>query len=410
MICRRRPGTYRFLDKDGQILYVGKADRLRERVRSHFVENADNTRKVRQALRLVEHIDWDETCTPLEAVVREQQLILEHRPTCNLYGTRPETYAYIKASAAGPGLSLSTSSRAPKWLTERRPAEPPHSRRPVVIGPFRGRTRLNAALDLLQRCYPIRRCPRHPDGRPCVRADHGRCLAPCAGDPQVRMEHDGLVMDIIGWLTGRADVDLPEPLERADEVDPDAVAAATLRGGPEPPRGLRPSSSMSAGRTRRWPRRVGSVSPPCGRSAGNGDGPSVRLNLVWDGRLREPVSLRPDTLDEGIEAALDPSGTRAPRTLPTPPRHWSRCRRDELDSLLAIRRWFYETDQAPKVRSLGRMPTRPAERPVQSSAHSRGPEDSYRLRHPRRGRRVQLSRPPPPASWEAGYPWPSSPP
>ena len=78
------------------------------------------SRKVRSAVRLVERIDWDETCTPLEAVVREQELILEHRPSCNLHGTRPETYAYIKAGGPGRGLALFASSRPPKWLCRRR--------------------------------------------------------------------------------------------------------------------------------------------------------------------------------------------------------------------------------------------------------------------------------------------------
>jgi DNA polymerase-3 subunit epsilon len=161
------PGTYRFVDKDGRILYIGKADRLGERVRSHFVASANHARKVRQAVRMVERIDWDEACTPLEAIVDEQRLILEHRPSCNLHGTRPETYAYIKAGGPGPGLSLFSSGRAPKWLDgSDRPAQT--SRQPLTIGPFRGRARLYAALDLLQRCYPIRRCSRPQPGQPCV--------------------------------------------------------------------------------------------------------------------------------------------------------------------------------------------------------------------------------------------------
>ena len=110
----RTPGAYRFMDRQGTVLYVGKADRLRERVRSYFVPGAGHTRKLRQAIHLVEQIDWDETHTPLEAVVREQELILEHRPPCNVQGSRPENYMYLKASNNGPGLSLTVSSRQPR--------------------------------------------------------------------------------------------------------------------------------------------------------------------------------------------------------------------------------------------------------------------------------------------------------
>jgi DNA polymerase-3 subunit epsilon len=298
----RCPGTYRFVGKDGHILYVGKADCLGERVRSHFVANADHARKVRQAVRLVERIDWDEACTPLEAVVDEQRLILEHRPSCNMYGTRPETYAYIKAGGGG-GLSLFTSSRAPKWLDASCPLTR-SPRQPLVMGPFRGRMRLHAAIELLQRCYPIRRCPQRPDGRPCVRADSSRCLAPCAGDPQTKIEHDALVLKIIGWLAGQADADLPDPLERADDVMRHLSRgrrheeAQGVRDACEHLLSVRRSyASLAEARALRfaalWPQ------------ACNGDGPSVRLNLVCDGRLRDPVSLYPDRIEEGVVVALE---------------------------------------------------------------------------------------------------------
>jgi DNA polymerase III subunit epsilon len=336
------PGTYRFVDKDGHILYIGKADRLGERVRSHFVASADHARKVRQAVRLVERIDWDEACTPLEAIVQEQQLILEHRPSCNLHGTHPETYAYIKAGGPGPGLNLFVSGRAPKWLDgSDRPSQ--SARQPLTIGPFRGRSRLHAALDLLQRCYPIRRCPRQPGSRPCARGVHSHCLAPCTGDPETTLKHDTLVIDIVRWLAGQADVELPDPMERAEEV----VAilsrqrryeeAQTLREASEHLLSIRRSyASLAEARGLRfatlWPQ------------DNNGDGPSVRLNLVWNGRLCEPVSLLPDTVGDEIEAALaslwsgdsgGPSGMAVPQK--------------DLDILLAIRRWFCETEHASRL-------------------------------------------------------------
>ncbi len=94
---------------------MGKADRLRERVRSYFVPGGGHSRKVRQAIHLVEHIDWDETRTPLEAVVREQELILEHRPPCNLHGSRPENYVVSQSREAPvPGFTCTISSRQPR--------------------------------------------------------------------------------------------------------------------------------------------------------------------------------------------------------------------------------------------------------------------------------------------------------
>ncbi len=341
------PGTYCFVDNEGQIIYIGKADRLGERVRSHFIAGVDHTRKVRQAVRLVERIDWAEASTPLEALVQEQRLILEHRPSYNLHGTRPETYAYIRAVNAGPGLSLSVSKRAPRWLDgSDRPA--PFAQASLIIGPFRSRARLHAALDLLQRCYPIRRCPRQADGRPCLRADHSMCLAPCVGDPHVRAKHDDLVMMIVGWLTGHAEVDLPDPMERAEEImkalsrQRRYEEAQSLREACEHLLSVRRSyASLVEARSLRfaslWPQE------------GNGDGPSVRLNLVWNGKLREAVSLPSAAIEAGIGAALDrlwtgdslPSASVALALVAVPQK--------ELDLLLAVRRWFYETEHVPRL-------------------------------------------------------------
>jgi DNA polymerase-3 subunit epsilon len=351
----KAPGTYCFVDDDGCILYVGKADRLRERVRSYFVANADHARKVRQAVRLVERIDWNETCTPLEAVVCEQQLILEHRPACNMHGTRPEKYAYIKAGGAGLGLNLYVSSRAPKWPTSAN-QEAPFPRQPLVIGPFRGRTRLSVAVDLLQHCYPIRRCPRGADGHRCVRRERGRCLGPCAGDPNVRMEHDALVMKIIRWVAGHSDVDFPDPLERASQAMHTLSQhrrfeeAQRLQEACEHVLSIRRSyQSLAEATSLRfaalWPQ------------PGNGDGPSVRLNLVWNGRLCEPVSLYPHTLEEDVGAALkalwdqngSPSDSRANPSLLAVPQK-------ELDSLLAVRRWFHEAGHTPTLHLPGPEP------------------------------------------------------
>ncbi|MBN1320881.1 MAG: GIY-YIG nuclease family protein [Thermoleophilia bacterium] len=343
----RSPGTYRFLDKDGRILYVGKADRLGERVRSHFVASANHARKLRQAVRLVEQIDWEEASTPLEAVVHEQRLILEHRPSCNLHGTHPETYSYIRAVGGGSGLTLSATRRAPRWVGDPDCVERP-ARQPLVLGPFRGRARLNAALDLLTRCYPIRRCPRRPDGRPCVRRDHFRCLAPCSGDPEVREEHDALVMRIIWWLAGEADPDLPDPLERADEVvrslsrQQRYEEAGALKEACEHLLSVRRSyASLAEARRLRfaslWPQ------------SGNGDGPSVRLNLVWDGTLRHAVSLYPDGIEDAVAAVLDPLWELSPSPAEVSPLSLVAVPQSQLDLLLAVRRWFYESEHTPKL-------------------------------------------------------------
>ena len=406
----RSPGAYLFLDQDEHVLYVGKADKLRERVRSYFVSDSEHARKVRQAIRLVERIDWVETVTPLEAVVREQELILEHRPPCNLQGRRPENYAYVKIGGSGSGLNLYVSGRPPKWLVpkttvvggpdrsagtaathvdtpvgadagadvgaglgvecipiEGNPTREGKGQRsngkprfPLVLGPFRGRTRVYSALDLLQRSYPIRRCPRKPDGQPCVRGYSGKCLAPCSGDPQVISQHDALVCNLLGWLTGSDGprmataindsaahpAEVLDPIARADEVIrslshqrryEDARAMQEAR---EDLLSLRRSyAALAEARTLCF----AALWPPDQDDDGNG----VRLNLVWNGRLTEAVTLTADSAEQivGEMVARLPKAERD--TEPGP--RLAAVAQTELDSLLAVRRWYYESDRICKV-------------------------------------------------------------
>ena len=338
----RTPGAYRFMDKHGAVLYVGKADRLRERVRSYFVPGAGHTRKLRQAIHLVEQIDWDETHTPLEAVVREQELILEHRPPCNVQGSRPENYMYLKASNNGPGLSLTISSRQPRWLTSsEHPLRPP--RTPLVLGPFRGRARMAQALDLLHHCYPIRRCTRGAAERPCVRHECGDCLAPCAGNPEVIDRHDALVMGIVGWLGGEALEGFADPLGLADDL----VRSLSRQRRFEEAQRMRESTEALLNVRRSYQSLVEAMSLRFAAlwPVADADGvPAVRLNLVWEGRLRDAVSLPDPILAEEIATRMDALSEPGPACRPPAAGDGVAVLQRDLDRILALRRWFKESE------------------------------------------------------------------
>ncbi len=338
----RCPGTYRFVDKHGGVLYVGKADRLRERVRSYFMPGGGHTRKMRQAVHQVEQIEWDESFTPLEAAVREQELILEHKPPCNVQGSRPEHYTYLKIGGAGTGLTLTMTSRQPRWLggDERRPRP---ASAPFIIGPFRGRARMGQALDLLHRCYPIRHCPRGTVTRPCVRLECGDCLAPCASERPVVEEHDGLVMGIVEWLGGQASSSFAEPAERAEEL---VYSLSRQRRFEEAQRvseardhllSVRRSyqslaEALSLRFAALWP------------AVGEDGSAALRLNLVWDGRLREAVSLPSSSMAEEIESRLH--ALWATRSSAWGANISMAVAQRDLDALLAVRRWYKESDAA----------------------------------------------------------------
>jgi len=343
----RCPGTYRFVDKQGAVLYVGKADRLRERVRSYFMPSGGHARKVRQAVHLVERIDWDESFTPLEAVVREQELILEHKPPCNVQGSRPENYTYLKVGGAGAGLTLTMTTRQPRWLgADEHGLQPPRS--PLIIGPFRGRARMGQALDLLHRCYPIRRCPRGTVTRPCVRLECGDCLAPCAGERPVVEEHDALVTGILDWLGAQAETGFAEPAERAEELvyslsrQRRFEEAQRVREATDHLLSVRRScqslaEALSLRFAALWP------------AIGDDGTAALRLNVVWDGRLREAVSVPSSRVAEEIEKRLHALwATRSTAWAWGSDTSMAVAQKD-LDALLAVRHWYRENRAASLV-------------------------------------------------------------
>jgi DNA polymerase-3 subunit epsilon len=338
----RCPGTYRFVDKHGTVLYVGKADRLRERVRSYFVAGGGHTRRVRQAVQLVERIDWNETSTPLEAVIREQELILEHRPPCNLHGSRPENYSYLKVGGGGTGLHLSMSTRAPRWLDGREDCVRPQQA-PVVIGPFRGRARMGQALDLLHRCFPIRRCPRGTTTRPCIRQECGDCLAPCTRDRQTVDEHDALVTGLVDWIAGRDSSRIADPVERAEDL----VHSLSRQRRFEEAQRMREARDDLLSIRRSYQSLVEALSlrfAAVWPTVGEDGRPVVRLNIVWDGRLREAVSLPGSDVAEQINDRLDALWRYRPATEDTAQGTAVAVPQKDLDRLLAVRRWFKESD------------------------------------------------------------------
>ena len=347
----RRPGTYRFVDRDGTVLYVGKADSLGDKVRSHFFFSSNLNRPMREILTRVERIDWEEALTPLEAVAQEQRLILEYGPPCNLHGVRPDAYAYLKAAGRDAGLRLLVTRRVPRWLSGAEKQRP--SRDGLVLGPFRSGNRLRAALELLQLCFPIRRCSRRPTAsagaRPCRRALERRCLAPCTGDLDARARHDLLVKQILLWMGGSDVPDLPDPVAKAEDMAQKLLRqgqeeqARRLNAAAEALRALRRGCMcLAEARSLRF-----ATLWPCDN---NGNGPALRLNLVWNGLLQEPAWLHPRTMAADLEAALAPlweAETRRARWQTSSP-YLVAVAREELDALLAIRRWYYEAKNVPK--------------------------------------------------------------
>ncbi len=173
------PGVYQFRGVNGEVLYVGTATSIRNRVRSYFTA-AEHRRRMNEMVGLAEQVVPIVCGTVLEARVRELRLIAEAAPRYNRRSRAPDRLPWVRLTAEPyPRLSIVRQVRADGGP---RPGEAE-----AHIGPFSGQAAAHAALEALQVAFQLRQCtrrlPRLPaaGASPCALADMGRCGAPCIG-------------------------------------------------------------------------------------------------------------------------------------------------------------------------------------------------------------------------------------
>ena len=162
------PGVYLMQDKDGIIIYVGKARVLKNRVRQYF----HGTDKPAKVAAMVEHIaDFSYIITPTEidALALENNLIKKYKPKYNILLKDDKTYPYIKVHTKEKYPRFSITSRIKKDGK--------------YFGPFMGGIRCKEVLEVLSSVYSVRTCETaigEKPKKPCLMHHLHRCLAPCA--------------------------------------------------------------------------------------------------------------------------------------------------------------------------------------------------------------------------------------
>ncbi|MBD7935631.1 excinuclease ABC subunit UvrC [Cytobacillus sp. Sa5YUA1] len=160
-----QPGCYLMKDRQGTIIYVGKAKVLRNRVKSYFTGSHDG-----KTLRLVNEIDDFEyivTSSDMEALLLELNLIKKHDPKYNVMLKDDKSYPFIKL----------TNERHPRLITTRKVKKD----KGKYFGPYPNVQAANETKRLLDRLYPLRKCNTLPD-RVCLYYHIGQCLAPCVNE------------------------------------------------------------------------------------------------------------------------------------------------------------------------------------------------------------------------------------
>lgn len=177
-------GCYLMKDRQGTIIYVGKAKILKNRVRSYFTGSHDG--KTARLVSEIEDFEYIVTSSDIEALILELNLIKLHDPKYNIKLTDDKTYPYIKI----------TNERYPRILTTRKIKKD----KARYFGPYPNAYAANETRKLLDRLYPLRKCAQMPS-QVCLYYHLGQCLAPCVKDIEKKV-YDEMIEEISKFLNG----------------------------------------------------------------------------------------------------------------------------------------------------------------------------------------------------------------
>lgn len=188
----KKPGCYLMKDKDGTIIYIGKAINLWNRVHSYFQERGDHVPRIRQMIARIDFIDWIVVESELEALILEMNLIKKHRPQYNVQLKDDKNYPYIKIEFQKPFPKI--------YITRQM-----HRDGSRYFGPYTSVWAVHQTLDLLRKIFPYISCDRDITGhdlRACLYYDIKLCSGPCIGAISQK-EYYAMIEDMGNFLEGK---------------------------------------------------------------------------------------------------------------------------------------------------------------------------------------------------------------
>jgi excinuclease ABC subunit C len=187
------PGVYLWKGPDGEVLYVGKAKRLRSRVRSYFATDFADSPRNRLLQRLIADVETFVVPNEPGSLILENNLIKEYRPRFNVR---------LKDDKSYPSIAVTLGEPFPRVLVTRR-RDIPGAR---YFGPYTDVAQLRRTLAIIRRLYTVRSCqdrlPEERRERPCLDYYIGRCRAPCMGWHDFP-DYQRMVEDVVNFLEGR---------------------------------------------------------------------------------------------------------------------------------------------------------------------------------------------------------------
>ncbi|HEY7130183.1 MAG TPA: excinuclease ABC subunit UvrC [Nitrospira sp.] len=186
-----QPGVYLFKDQAGDVLYIGKAARLADRVRSYFLKGADYTPKTALLVSHIADLETMVTRSELEALILESNLVKRHRPRFNVVLRDDKQYPYLR---------LPVKDRFPRLSIVRRVQKDGA----LYYGPYTPAGALRETLKVIKKVFPLATCTIDIDGtaeRACIEFEIKRCMAPCTGQ-QTQEDYHRIVRQVRQFLEG----------------------------------------------------------------------------------------------------------------------------------------------------------------------------------------------------------------
>ncbi|USN53546.1 MAG: excinuclease ABC subunit UvrC [Candidatus Nomurabacteria bacterium] len=185
----KQPGVYLYYDRQGVVIYVGKAKNLAKRVKSYFQRTKDLTAEKQILVRSIHRIETIVTSSEIEALLLEATLIKRHQPKHNIVLRDDKYFLYVRIPLDDP--------YPPVVLVRSLKRD-----RARYFGPYTSAYKLRSTLKLLRKIFPYRICPNPPE-TPCFDAQLGRCAGHDLG-PDSRAHYQEIIQGVMRFLSGHS--------------------------------------------------------------------------------------------------------------------------------------------------------------------------------------------------------------
>lgn len=194
-----RPGVYLFRDKEGNVIYVGKAASLKSRVRSYFGSHSNLPPKIQRLVSNIRDLEFVVTDSEQEALILECDLIKKYTPKYNASLKDNKTFPYLKIDINEDWPGVCITRRVQKDGAR-------------YFGPFASAGSVRKTLRLIKKIFPYRSCSKRIDGRdrrPCLDYHIHQCLGPCVGAVD-KEDYREVINQVVLFLQGKQELILRE--------------------------------------------------------------------------------------------------------------------------------------------------------------------------------------------------------